>query len=191
MVEQSSKLFAESEQQPVMHTGGGTGEPGLDVDDNDSSEEEEAKAYQSKPSLIDAEFSAVTNRSKDMRFTLSQPNYPKTIMRHKPNDPQQYVSMQGNVLDSIDSYGPMPEARTVRELMDLNPGPGGMTPSGSVRMDRKGVPINRRRDGVLTKDRKIKMAHKITFADQAEGEDKLATVIYVESYKKHNVMNTV
>ena len=64
-----------------------------------------------------------------------------------------------------------------------------MTPNETVRMDRKGAPINKRNDNVL-KDRKNKMAHKITFADQLETQDKapLATTIYVESYKQHNVM---
>ena len=89
-------------------------------------------------------------------------------MKNKNSEVQQYVSMHGNVLDSIDSYiQQQPEAKSVKELIELNPGPGGMTPNDSVRMDRKGVPINRRKDGILTKDRKMKMAHKITFADQA------------------------
>ena len=80
--------------------------------------------------------------------------------------------------------------KTTKELLLLAPGPGGMTPSDGVRLDRKGAPINKRKDAVL-KDRKNKMAHKITFADQIESEEKapLATTIYVESYKAHNVMN--
>ena len=48
----------------------------------------------------------------------------------------------------------------------MSPGPGGMTRKDGVRIDRKGNPIGRRKDGLLTKDRKVKMPHKITFADQ-------------------------
>ena len=51
------------------------------------------------------------------------------------------------------------------ELLKMDPGPGGMTRANGVRLDRKGNPISRRKDGVLTKDRKTKMPHKIVFAD--------------------------
>ena len=41
---------------------------------------------------------------RDLRYTLSAPSQSKTIMKNKNSEVQQYVSMHGNVLDSIDSY---------------------------------------------------------------------------------------
>jgi hypothetical protein len=84
-------------------------------------------------------------------------------------------------------YSQLTGQKSTKELLNLSPGPGGMTPNETARMDRKGVPINKR---TVLKDRKNKMAHKLTFADQLESQDKapLATTIYVESYKQHNVM---
>ena len=40
----------------------------------------------------------------------------------------------------------------VSELLKMDPGPGGMTKNISARIDCKGVPIARRKDGVLTGD---------------------------------------
>ena len=83
----------------------------------------------------------------------------------------------------------MPMAKTTKELLQLNPGAGGMTANEKTRTDRKGETIGKHQ-GQKAQDRKNKLAHKITFADQLgeEPKPKLATTIYVESYKKHNVM---
>lgn len=153
---------------PRHTSSGGTGEPGIDVNDS-SDDDNEALAYkmQKNPQLIDNSQNEESKSYRDMRFTLSVPAQPKGIMANKHNEVQQYVSMHGNVLDTIDQNSQQqPEYKSVKELLDLNPGPGGMTQNESARMDRKGVPINRRKDGVLTKDRKMKMPHKIMFADQ-------------------------
>jgi hypothetical protein len=79
-------------------------------------------------------------------------------------------------------------------MLLMEPGPGGMTKGESVRMDRKGVPIGHRKDGTLTKARKVKMPHKVTFADtlkidESKEKFQLEQIIIIESYKKHNQMN--
>ena len=84
-------------------------------------------------------------------------------------------------------------SRPTKELLAMNPGPGGMTRSENERIDRKGDVIARRENSGLTKERKKKMPHKVTFSDQistSEGEEKmtLATTYNVESYKAYNVM---
>ena len=75
----------------------------------------------------------------------------------------------------------------------MAPSSGCMRGQNNYRSDRKGVEINRRGENHLSANkRKEKLKHKITFADQVKVETeeekmKLATYLYVESYKQHNM----
>jgi len=68
-------------------------------------------------------------------------------------------------MESIAGYDPIPIKSSTKHLLALDPGPGGMNRAeNGIRLDRQGRQINKR-EGNMKKDRKNKMAHKITFAD--------------------------
>ena len=159
----------------VMSSAGGTNEYSFQEED----EEIKTAAKQRKAE-------EETKAEFNIRFTMSGPSQPyiPEVKKKEPEYPK-----NSKLVPQV-SITPPPEQKSTKELLLMNPGFGGM--NHSDRYDRKGENISHR-DGQAEKDRKVKLQHKITFADQFKQPDsdekqKLANYLYVESYKQHNVM---